>query len=70
MTGPEHYRESERLIKESAKLYPGQERTECLALAQVHATLAHTAATVSGSLGEILVSELTHAWSAVTGDSR
>lgn len=48
MTGPEHYREAERLINEAA--VEGAEgtrfvRPENLAAAQVHATLALTAAT-------------------------
>jgi hypothetical protein len=48
MTGPEHYREAERLLTEAAT--EGAEgtyfvRPESLAAAQVHATLALTAAT-------------------------
>ncbi|MYX67306.1 hypothetical protein K388_05037 [Streptomyces sp. KhCrAH-43] len=40
MTGPEHYRESERLLKVATKSPSGQQRIDCLAAAQVHATLA------------------------------
>jgi hypothetical protein len=48
MTGPEHYREAERLLAEAG--HQGTEgviwvRPENLAAAQVHATLALTAAT-------------------------
>lgn len=48
MTGPEHYREAERLLNEAG--VEGTEgtyfvRPESLAAAQVHATLALTAAT-------------------------
>jgi hypothetical protein len=46
MTGPEHYLEAERLLKSAADNFlrngnPGS----ALAAAQVHATLAHAAAT-------------------------
>lgn len=52
MTGPEHYREAERLLAESA--VNGSEgtyfvRPESLAAAQVHATLALAAATAGRS---------------------
>jgi hypothetical protein len=46
MTGPEHYREAERLLKvvsEHHGVVQGMDRV--LAAAQVHATLAHAAAT-------------------------
>ena len=39
MTGPEHYREAERLLAESIAL-PHPSRAVCVAAAQVHATLA------------------------------
>ena len=52
MTGPEHYREAERLIGEVTQ--PGVmsgkpilkigDNSQVIALAQVHATLAHAAA--------------------------
>jgi len=57
MTGPEHYREAERLTAVVTKpdalsgnrlLQPGDHR-DVLALAQVHATLALAAATAVGS---------------------
>lgn len=46
MTGPEHYREAERLLAVCAGLQRGSELdTACTAAAQVHATLALAAAT-------------------------
>jgi invasion protein IalB len=50
MTGPEHYREAERLLSGAQNVMDvapvdGLTRTECAALAQVHATLAAAAAT-------------------------
>lgn len=48
MTGPEHYREAERLIKDANQMQsdsgPGCGSEELLAEAQVHATLALAAA--------------------------
>lgn len=74
MTGPEHYREAERLLGEAG--HQGAEgviwvRPENLAAAQVHATLAHTAATAMGSAVEDDIAGLTveerEAWFAVAG---
>jgi hypothetical protein len=50
MTGPEHYREAERLLAERHELleYSSDPCTELLAEAQVHATLALAAATAHG----------------------
>jgi hypothetical protein len=49
MTGPEHYREAERLIKglttDTGAVYVEDGNEQALALAQVHATLALAAAT-------------------------
>ncbi len=48
MTGPEHYREAERLANAAATAdlpFGHLSSDETLALAQVHATLAHAAAT-------------------------
>lgn len=49
MTGPEHYREAERLIKglttDTGAVYVEDGNEQILALAQVHATLALAAAT-------------------------
>lgn len=49
-TGPEHYREAERLLGGAQNVMDiapldGLTRTECAELAQVHATLALAAAT-------------------------
>ncbi|QCR49856.1 hypothetical protein [Streptomyces sp. SGAir0924] len=49
MTGPEHYREAERLIKglttDTGAVYVEDGNEQVIALAQVHATLALAAAT-------------------------
>lgn len=56
MTGPEHYQKAERLLEEAAGLpasyanghgpgsHANEKRTQMIAMAQVHATLAHAAA--------------------------
>lgn len=44
MTGPEHYREAERLVGTRP-----QANSAIIAIAQVHATLAHAAAIALGS---------------------
>jgi hypothetical protein len=53
MTGPEHYREAERLIKglktDSGAVYVEEGNEQVSALAQVHATLALAAATAMGA---------------------
>lgn len=77
MTGPEHYREAERLTAVVTKpdalsgnrlLQPGDHR-DILALAQVHATLAHAAATAL--CGDVLVVDYldpdVHAWCIAAG---
>lgn len=62
MTGPEHYQEAERLIAGAADLespppVSGMTRADCVAVAQVHATLALAAVT-------------THHMVATSGDDR
>ena len=54
MTGPEHYREAERLISTTVEKdgLIGTPHPHVLALAQVHATLALAAATALGREGE------------------
>jgi hypothetical protein len=54
MTGPEHYREAERLLAGAQNVMEiapidGLNRKECAVLAQVHATLALAAATALGA---------------------
>lgn len=53
MTGPEHYREAERLIKgiktDMGAVYVEDGNEQVIALAQVHATLALAAATAMGA---------------------
>lgn len=54
MTGPEHYREAERLLADAARgadtgpVYFLDDAAPTLAAAQVHATLALAAAVVDG----------------------
>ncbi|MFE9003172.1 hypothetical protein ACFYOY_13670 [Streptomyces sp. NPDC007875] len=51
MTGPEHYREAERLLAEADNIAEhGGDMGEMIAAAQVHATLAHAAATAQAAL--------------------
>ncbi|WP_103347979.1 hypothetical protein [Amycolatopsis sp. CA-128772] len=62
MTGPEHYREAERLIRTADRSYNDAEFA--LAEAQIHATLALAAATASaGRMNTAAVK----AWDQVTG---
>ncbi|WP_432164915.1 hypothetical protein [Streptomyces sp. bgisy031] len=54
MTGPEHYREAEFLLAESRNELRPNDEGHCeadrtIAEAQVHATLAHAAATAMGA---------------------
>lgn len=52
-TGPEHYREAERLLVAAGiPLRSGEPRIDRIAAARVHATLALAAATALGRLGE------------------
>jgi hypothetical protein len=55
MTGPEHYREAERLLTEREFAFPSGRETrsfeETMAAAQVHATLAAATATALGTSG-------------------
>jgi len=66
MTGPEHYREAERLRSRIPALSEAQ-ATETLAAAQVHATLALAAATAYPAIREHLGDEnniTARAWAA------
>jgi hypothetical protein len=69
MTGTEHYRESERLLKVAAKSPSGEQRVDCLAAAQVHATLAAAAATALGGTrtGAMPAADY-EAWLAAAGE--
>ncbi|WP_460071133.1 hypothetical protein [Streptomyces sp. YKOK-I1] len=50
MTGPEHYTRAEQLLREVRDgRQEGSDVANILAAAQVHATLAHAAATAMGS---------------------
>ena len=52
MTGPEHYREAERLIREAHAIpdgFPGEQYAQTLAEAQAHFTAALVAATAFSS---------------------
>ncbi|MGW4075921.1 hypothetical protein ACWELB_20825 [Streptomyces asiaticus] len=51
MTGPEHYREAERLLAEADNIAEqGGDMGEMIAAAQAHATLALAAATAQAAL--------------------
>ncbi|MER8219736.1 hypothetical protein ABTZ58_03880 [Streptomyces sp. NPDC094143] len=71
MTGPEHYREAERLIRslktDSGAVYiePGNEQVS--AIAQVHATLALAAATAMSGTKNGMAPVDFKAWDAVAG---
>ena len=66
MTGPEHYREAERLLTEREFAFPSGRETrtfeETMAAAQVHATLAAAAAAALGASGAE-----GRAWRDITG---
>jgi hypothetical protein len=58
MTGPEHYREAERLLNASLTVLEGQEvfNTGYVCVAAVHASLALAAATALSAIGGYPVS--------------
>jgi hypothetical protein len=73
VTGPQHYREAERLLNmlPSHGLHPetGMTRDETFAAAQVHATLADTAARVDAAIATqwgIATQEKGPQWGTVT----
>lgn len=52
MTGPDHYREAERLLDEATARGDFNPRAQwCLELAKLHTALAHVAATAQASDG-------------------
>jgi hypothetical protein len=53
VTGPEHYEEAERWIAEADERQLPEAGMECLALAQVHATLALAAATAMAGVADM-----------------
>jgi hypothetical protein len=69
MTGPEHYREAERLLTEQEFAFPSGRETrtfeETMAAAQVHATLAAAAAAALAALGASGAEG--RAWRDITG---
>lgn len=75
MTGPEHYEAAQRLLDEAPKQDDPELERSYLAYAQVHATLAHTAATaqaggpIYNEDGEFVVGGMTEpqetTWKAV-----
>lgn len=74
MSGPQHYREAERLLAGAQNVMDvapvdGLTRTECAALAQVHATLALAAATAA-RLADRYIGDSDHIndWRAATGN--
>lgn len=66
MTGPEHYREAERLTT-AAKGYDVVFATLALNEAQVHATLAQAAATALANGADGMTALDGRAWDAVCG---
>lgn len=68
MTGPEHYLEAEKLLAAADYCEHGSagERSR-LAYAQVHATLAQTAAIAIAFTSDEPVAEEADAWKAVVG---
>jgi hypothetical protein len=67
VNGPEHYAEAERLldhVMQVQEVAPNADRVN-LAAAQVHATLAQTAATVNGRASAAL--DQHDEWAAVLG---
>ncbi|AKJ72324.1 hypothetical protein BH787_gp24 [Gordonia phage GMA4] len=48
VTGAEHYREAERLVREGVAMPAGAARSDTIAAASVHAILAHAAAVLDG----------------------
>lgn len=71
MTGPEHYLTAEKLAVQAAR-YPDSSDALVLAtLAQVHATLAHAAATaMNGNSADGMAPIDFEAWDAVAGVQR
>ncbi|MGP4093011.1 hypothetical protein [Nonomuraea sp. KM90] len=69
MTGPEHYREAEKLLTYVADLPHGDDRaTDSIAEAQAHATLALVAATaLTGHGAGYLDDPEIKAWRAAAG---
>ena len=68
MTGPAHYREAERLIRQANSIkdgFPGDEYAQTIAEAQVHATLATAAAFVDTMA--VMRPEERDEWDRVTG---
>lgn len=70
-TGPEHYREAERLIKglttATGAVYVEDGNEQVIALAQVHATLAAAAATAMSGTKNGMAPVDFEAWDAVAG---
>ncbi|MER7172634.1 hypothetical protein [Streptomyces mesophilus] len=67
MTGPEHFREAEELLDFASGFETGSLiATDAVAGAQVHAALAHTAATALAGAGEGMPMG-DKAWRAVVG---
>lgn len=68
VTGPEHYREAERLLAQEYETW--EERAAIAAAAQVHATLALAAATALGA-GQVedpgMLPDDMHAWQELAG---
>ena len=69
MTGPEHYREAERLLNIATNDHWSRvARTEAVPLAQVHATLALAAANAMNDAEGGMSSEDYNAWCRVSSE--
>lgn len=69
MNGPRHYRAAENLLASALEIGGGVPREDVRAMvemAQVHATLAHAAATAMGAIDR-LPEEDFHEWDKVAG---
>lgn len=71
MTGPEHYRKAEELAKTAARWPESSDALALIGLAQVHATLALTAATAMSApvdgAEEGMAGHEAHAWYQIAG---
>lgn len=73
-TGPEHYREAERLAEglktDDGAVYVDEGNEQVLAVAQVHATLALAAATALAAMSTRASTRTIRQWHDVAGSGR
>ncbi len=70
MTGAEHYLEAEKWITRAMETDPPERRDGALLFAQVHATLAHAAATAVGAIEAGMPSAEYDSWAKAILESR